>query len=83
MPLFRELSTKYETRIWLNNPELGLIDTLLDAHPELLEYVREDITRGQKSSNFGRGDMPGQTHEYSAVIWNKLHTFVGKTRWQR
>jgi hypothetical protein len=59
MPLFRELSTKYKTRMWLNNPELGLIDMLLDAHPKLLEYVREDITRDQKSSNFGLGDMSG------------------------
>ena len=72
MPLFRELSTKYETRIWLNNPELGLIDTLLDAHPELLEYVREDITRGQKSSNFGRGDMPSVEQIFRAAIYKEI-----------
>lgn len=72
MPLFRELSTKYETRIWLNNPELGLIDTLLEAHPELLEYVREDITRGQKSSNFGRGDMPSVEQIFRAAIYKEI-----------
>jgi len=72
MPLFRELSTKYETRMWLKNPELGLIDTLLDAHPELLEYVREDITRGQKSSNFGRGDMPSVEQIFRAAIYKEI-----------
>jgi IS5 family transposase len=56
MPLFTRLQTKYESMIWAKNPELGLLDTLLEAHPELLDYIKDDIMRGQKSSNFGRGD---------------------------
>jgi hypothetical protein len=30
----------------------------LEAHPELLDLIKDDVMRGQKSSNFGRGDMP-------------------------
>ena len=72
MPLFRELSTKYETRMWLKNPELGLIDTLLDTHGELMGYVKADIMRGQKSSNFGRGDMPSVEQIFRAAIYKEI-----------
>jgi transposase, IS5 family len=72
MSLFTQLSTKYETRMWLKNPELGLLDTLIDAHPELLDYVKDDIMRGQKSSNFGRGDMPSVEQIFRAAIYKEI-----------
>ena len=43
MSLFTQLETKYESSIWLRNPELGLFDTLLESHPELLDLVKDDI----------------------------------------
>lgn len=72
MPLFTRLQTKYESMIWAKNPELGLLDTLLEAHPELLDYVKDDIMRGQKSSNFGRGDMPSVEQIFRAAFYKEF-----------
>jgi transposase, IS5 family len=72
MSLFTRLQTKYETSIWLRNPELGLFDTLLEAHPELLDLIKEDVMRGQKSSNFGRGDMPSVEQILRAAFYKEF-----------
>jgi IS5 family transposase len=72
MPLFTRLQTKYESMIWAKNPELGLLDTLLEAHPELLDYIKDDIMRGQKSSNFGRGDMPSVEQIFRAAFYKEF-----------
>jgi len=47
MKLFEDFKIKFERPDWSRNLELGLIDLLA-----------EDITRGQKSSVFGRKDTP-------------------------
>ena len=72
MLLFQQLATKIEPRLWLNNPELGLFDIILEMHPEFLDYVKDDITRGQKSSNFGRGDMPSVDQILRAAIYKEV-----------
>lgn len=73
MSLFTRLETKYEAMIWSKNPELGLFDTLLEAHPELLDHIKEDVMRGQKSSNFGRGDMPSVEQILRAAFYKAFH----------
>jgi IS5 family transposase len=35
MKIFEELRIKFEHADWSRNPELGLLDTILEAHPEL------------------------------------------------
>lgn len=72
MSLFTRLQTKYESNIWARNPELGLFDTLLGEHPELLEAVKDDIMLGQKSSNFGRGDMPSVEQILRAAVFKEI-----------
>lgn len=72
MSLFTRLETKYEAMIWLKNPELGLFDTLLEEHPELLDHIKEDVMRGQKSSNFGRGDMPSVEQILRAAFYKEF-----------
>ncbi len=73
MSLFTRWQTKCESTIWLKNPELGLFDTLLETHPELLDIVKEDITKGQKSSKFGRGDMPSVEQILRAAFYKEFH----------
>jgi hypothetical protein len=58
MKLYEPLKLKFENLDWARNPEFGLIGTILEMHPHLLEIVRTDITTGNKDSNFGRGDTP-------------------------
>ena len=72
MTLFTKLQTKYETLLWLKNPELGLIDTILETHPELLDLVKADIMLGQKSSQFGRADMPSVEQILRAALYKEI-----------
>jgi IS5 family transposase len=72
MSLFTRLETRYDSIIWIRNPELRLFDTLLEEHPELLETVKDDIMRGQKSSNFGRGDMPSVEQILRSAVYKEI-----------
>jgi hypothetical protein len=56
MKLFQPLVLKFEEANWSRNPEFGLPDTILDAHPELYKIVEQDITGGRTENNLGRGD---------------------------
>jgi len=56
MKIFNELVLKFERSDWSINPELGLIDTILEKHPELLSLLSDDVTLGCKTSEFGRKD---------------------------
>jgi hypothetical protein len=58
MKLFEDFKIKFERPDWSRNLELGLIDTILEQHPHLINLLGEDITKGQKSSVFGRKDTP-------------------------
>ena len=43
MHLFNELCLRYEQSDWSHNPEFGLLDSLLEAHPELYDELKSDI----------------------------------------
>jgi IS5 family transposase len=72
MKLFESLKLKFENPDWSRNPEFGLIDTILEKHPYLLEMVRPDITDGHKDSNFGRGDTPSVEQIMRAAIFKEM-----------
>jgi short-subunit dehydrogenase len=67
---------------YLGNQELAMND-FHEAYNIMSSNYIGHISLINKYVQKVRGSKAGQTHEYSAVIWNKLHTFVGKTRWQR
>ena len=58
MRLFENFKIKFERPDWAWDPELGLIDTVLEQHLHLLALLQEDNTKGQKTSIFGRKDTP-------------------------
>lgn len=72
MSLFNKITPKLSQADWSKNPELGLIDTILEEHPELLDLVKEDIMGGQRSSNFGRGDMPSVDQILRAALYKEM-----------
>ncbi|MCD6556947.1 MAG: ISNCY family transposase [Bacteroidales bacterium] len=72
MELFSELTLKFEKPDWTRNPEFGLMDTILEQHPDLLDIVKEDITKGAKQSKFGRGDVPSVEQIMRAAIYQEL-----------
>jgi transposase, IS5 family len=70
--LLETLKLKFEKTDWANNPEFGLIDTVLDEHPQLLKILEPDIIAGSKSSAFGRGDVPSVEQIVRAAIYKEL-----------
>ncbi|HUU39740.1 MAG TPA: ISNCY family transposase [Desulfatiglandales bacterium] len=72
MKLFEDFKIKFERPDWSRNLELGLIDTILEQHPHLITLLEGDITRGQKSSVFGRKDTPSVEQIVRAAIYKEL-----------
>jgi len=72
MKLFEDFQLKFDQPNWARDPELGLIDTILDQHPNLHELLSKDITKGCKESVFGRGDTPSVEQIVRAAIYKEL-----------
>ena len=72
MRLFEDFKIKFEKPDWARDPELGLIDTILEQNPHLIALLQEDITKGQKASVFGRKDTPSVEQIMRAAIYKEL-----------
>ena len=72
MVLFEKFKKQTAQVDWSKNLELGLLDCILESHPELLEYVRADITSGLKESNFGRKDTPSVEQILRAALFKEI-----------
>ena len=72
MKLFEDLKLKFEQPNWARDPELGLVDTILDNHPEMLSILQADITKGTTKSIFGRKDTPSVEQIVRAAIYKEL-----------
>lgn len=72
MSLFNKITPKLSQADWSKNPELGLMDTILEERPDLLDFVKDDILSGLKSSNFGRGDMPSVEQILRAALFKEI-----------
>lgn len=70
--LFEPLRLKFEKPDWAKNPEFGLIDTILEARPELFKLVQKDIVSGNNPNNFGRKDTPSVERIVRAAIYKEL-----------
>jgi len=56
MKFFNDLTLKFQRSDWSKTPELGLIDTVLDQNPEMVRLLSNELSKGGKSSDFGRKD---------------------------
>ena len=72
MKSFEPLKLKFEDANWANNPEFGLIDTILEQYPELIKMVEPDVTAGSSGSNFGRGDTPSVEQIVRAALYKEM-----------
>lgn len=72
MKLFEPLRFKFEQSDWARNPEFGLLDTVLDQHPELIKVAADDVLRGCLQSEFGRQDMPSVEQIVRAAIYKEM-----------
>jgi IS5 family transposase len=72
MKIFEDFKLRFEKPNWRLDPELGLIDTILETHPHLFTIVRDDIIGKEKSSKFGRNDTPSIEQIVRAAIYKEL-----------
>jgi IS5 family transposase len=72
MKLFEPLVLKFEDANWSRNPEFGLIDTILELHPELIKMFHDDITQGSDEKRFGRKDTPSVEQIVRAAIYKEM-----------
>ena len=72
MKLFETLVLKFEDGNWANDPELGLMDTILEQNPRLIKMLEADITQGKPSSMFGRQDTPSVEQIVRAAIYKEM-----------
>jgi IS5 family transposase len=72
MRFFNALTFKFERKIWSSNPEFGLIDTMLEEHPELIMLLKDDIVGKENHSNFGRKDTPTVEQIVRAAIFKEM-----------
>ena len=72
MKIFEPLVLKFEDGNWALDPELGLIDTILEQNPKLIKMLEDDITQGKPSSNFGRQDTPSVEQILRAAIYKEM-----------
>ena len=72
MQLFNALRLKFEKSDWSLNPEFGLIDTLLEQHPDLILLLKNDVIGQESQNNFGRKDTPSVEQIVRAAIYKEM-----------
>ena len=72
MHLFNELCLRYEESDWVHNPEFGLLDAILETHPEVYTEIKDDILLGTKVSKFGRKEVPSVEQIVRAALYKEL-----------
>ena len=72
MKLFEPLMLKFEDGNWAGDPELGLMDTILEQNPKLIKMLENDITQGNPGSTFGRQDTPSVEQIVRAAIYKEM-----------
>jgi len=63
---------KFEDGNWVCDPELGLMDTILEQNPKLIKILENDITQGKPGSTFGRQDTPSVEQIARAAIYKEM-----------
>jgi len=72
MKLFEPLTLKFVNGNWASDPELGLIDTILETNPKLIKQFEDEITQGLSDSGFGRQDTPSVEQIVRAAIYKEM-----------
>jgi len=72
MKIFNDWALKFEKSDWSRNPEFGVIDTILESHPEIIQLFKSDIVGNEQISVFGRGDTPSVEQIVRAAIFKEI-----------
>ena len=72
MKIFSDLLLKFEKPDWSHNPEFCVIDTILEASPDLILMFSSDIIGDEVASSFGRQDTPSVEQIVRAAIFKEM-----------
>ena len=72
MKIFNDLLFKFEKPDWSSNPEFCVIDTILESRPDIILMLQSDIIGKEKTSNFGRKDVPSIEQIVRAAIFKEM-----------
>ena len=70
--VLNDLKLKFEAALWALDPELAMIDTVLEQHAELFEIVKGDILGIGKDSTTGRQDSPTVEQVVRAALYKEM-----------
>lgn len=70
--ILNDLKLKFDNPNWALDPELALIDTILEQHPELYDIVKRDIISIGKDSEIGRQDSPTVEQVVRAALYKEM-----------
>ena len=76
MKLLNDLKLQFEKELWALSPDLAVMDTILNQHPEIYDMLKNDITLGEASSSFGRQDMPTVEQIVRAGIYKEMKSLT-------
>jgi IS5 family transposase len=76
LKLLNDLKLQFEKELWALSPELAVMDTILNQHPEIYEMVKNDITMGEESSSFGRQDKPTVEQIVRAAMYKEMKSLT-------
>jgi transposase, IS5 family len=72
MKIFNEWKLRFEKPDWAGSPEFGLIDTILESKPELINLLKKDLIKYESESTFGRKDTPSVEQIVRAAIYKEM-----------
>ena len=72
MKIFNEWVLRFDKADWASSPEFGLIDTVLESHPDIIKIVKNDIIKNEKENNFGRKDVPTVEQIVRSAIFKEM-----------
>lgn len=72
MKIFNEWILRFEQPNWASSPEFGLIDTIMETHPHIINLLKEEIIRQESESEFGRKDTPTVEQIVRAAIFKEM-----------
>jgi transposase, IS5 family len=72
MKIFNEWLLRFDHPNWASSPEYGLIDSILETHPHLINLLKKDIIQKEKENDFGRKDTPTVEQIVRAAIFKEM-----------
>jgi transposase, IS5 family len=72
MKMFNDWVLKFEKSDWSRNPEFGVIDTILEHRPEIIQLFKSDIVGNDDVTIFGRKDTPSVEQIVRGAIYKEI-----------